>query len=117
MTGCIKNLNLPSVLVKQQAQSHILFVYTKAITLHPFSSKTIQAAVESLAATWESDQYVTAPKFQWFPKDKCRLRIQRKAKGVEFRFWKSVFVNNGAFLFGNRLDLEKGANAIYLHFK
>ena len=76
-----------------------------------------QAAVESLAATWESDHSITTPKFRWFPKDKGRLRKQGKAKGVEFEFWKSLYVDDGAFLFENRRDLEKGANATYLHFK
>ena len=56
-----------------------------------------QAAVESLPATWENEHSINIPKFRWFPKDKGRLRKQGKAKGVEFKFWKSLYVDDGAF--------------------
>eukprot|EP00957_Ditylum_brightwellii_P095294 7258268-Ditylum_brightwellii.AAC.1 len=37
--------------------------------------------------------------------------------GTEFEFEKSLYVDDGAFLFENQEDLTCGANLIFSHFK
>lgn len=80
-----------------------------------------QAALESLETVWDPEN-ILIPKFRWFPTSRNGrvnglLRHQRKAQGSEFGFEKSIYVDDGAFLFKSQEDLEKGANLIFSHFK
>eukprot|EP00957_Ditylum_brightwellii_P016302 1226068-Ditylum_brightwellii.AAC.1 len=80
-----------------------------------------QAALESLEHFWQTECFPIL-QFCWFPtckngRIKGRLHRQGKAKGKSFGFDKSLYVDDGAFLFNSRADLEQGANLIFPHFK
>jgi len=80
-----------------------------------------QAAIDSLKKEWEKEQ-IKCPEFKRFPDTqkgvpRGRLRGQGKANGKIFDFWKSLYADDGAFLFETRNDLEKGAKLIYTHFR
>jgi hypothetical protein len=80
-----------------------------------------QATIDSLKKKWESEQ-IKCPEFHRFQdtkkgKPRGRLRGQGKAKGTTFDFWKSLYADDGAFLFETRSDLEKGTKLIYEHFR
>eukprot|EP00559_Dactyliosolen_fragilissimus_P001762 CAMPEP_0184862080 /NCGR_PEP_ID=MMETSP0580-20130426/6610_1 /TAXON_ID=1118495 /ORGANISM="Dactyliosolen fragilissimus" /LENGTH=561 /DNA_ID=CAMNT_0027359803 /DNA_START=327 /DNA_END=2009 /DNA_ORIENTATION=+ len=77
-----------------------------------------QAAVESLDSQWEENN-IPKPEFRWHRSEKRgRLRRQNStAIGTPFSMWRSLYVDDGAFLFNNKEDLSKGANIIFKQFK
>jgi hypothetical protein len=44
-------------------------------------------------------------------------RHQHCTEGTSFSFWKSYYVNNAAFLFLNRENIERASKLIMSHFK
>mgnify|MGYP003333642019 FL=1 len=76
-----------------------------------------QAAIDTLSSQWTTHQ-IQKPTFKWFPSERQgRLRNQNvTAIGQSFEMWKSLYVDDGAFLFTSRQELEKGGNIIYKHF-
>ena len=76
-----------------------------------------QAAIDTLSSQWTTHQ-IQKPTFQWFPsKRQGRLRNQNTtAISHSFEMWKSLYVDDRAFLFTSRQELEKGGNIIYNHF-
>ena len=80
-----------------------------------------QAALESLEKVWTSNG-LTKPSFRWFPTAKSgklrgRLLRQKQAAGQPFSFEKSLYVDDGAFLFDDRNALQTGAKLIFSHFR
>eukprot|EP00957_Ditylum_brightwellii_P137175 10458466-Ditylum_brightwellii.AAC.1 len=73
--------------------------------------------MDSLDSVWDLD----ISKFYYFPTVKSgvpcgRLGCQQIAHVKESPFRKSLYVDDGAFLFATRADLQCGANLIFCTF-
>eukprot|EP00957_Ditylum_brightwellii_P170180 12954799-Ditylum_brightwellii.AAC.1 len=80
-----------------------------------------QAALDLLESIWE-ENLLPLPKFRFFSNAKSgaprgRLREQSIWIGKEFSFEKSLYVDDGAFLFESRQQLQRGATLIFMHFQ
>ena len=76
-----------------------------------------ESAISTLTHAWQENK-INSPSFHWFLNNlHSRLLQQRKVKGQTFQMWKSLYVDDGAFLFENRKELKKGANVIFSHLK
>jgi len=74
----------------------------------------MQALMEE---TLEPTLLTIKSEYCYFPNNKGRLTGQRTASnGTPFQLNNLLFVNDGAFIFQNRLDIESGAQIIYSHF-
>jgi hypothetical protein len=82
--------------------------------------------MQAVATTLDNKWTFQKPDFRWHgikkvgtPKHNPRLNkgTNYKTKGTPFSFWKSYYVNDAAFIFLNRQDLQTASSLITTHFR
>ena len=82
----------------------------------------MQAAMETLEAVW-SDHNIEAPSFSWDPDSDDRSingtitgQLTRKT-GTISQLFRSLYADDGAFMFSSRGDMINGMSLLHLHFQ
>ena len=82
----------------------------------------MQAAMETLEAVW-SQHNIEAPSFSWDPDSEDgsingTITTQPTNRtGTVFQFFRSLYADDGAFMFSSRDDMIKGMSILHLHFQ
>ena len=82
----------------------------------------MQAAMETLEAVW-SQHNIEAPSFSWDPDSEdgsingtITTQPTHRA-GTIFQFFRSLYADDGAFMFSSRDDMINGMSLLHLHFQ
>ena len=82
----------------------------------------MQAAMETLDNVWR-EHNITTPSFSWQPEvedepNAGTLTGQNpKRTGSLFDFWRSLYADDGAFIYASREDMIQGTSLLHAHFK
>ena len=82
----------------------------------------MQAAMDTLEVVWKENKIET-PEFMWAPDDEDGTANgtvtgqKTNIRGSLFNFWRSLYADDGAFIFCNRDDMVKGMSLLHIHFK
>ena len=82
----------------------------------------MQAAMETLDNAWR-DYNIITPSFSWQPETEDEpttgtlVGQNPKRSGSLFDFWRSLYADDGAFVFTSREDMIRGTSLLHAHFK
>ena len=82
----------------------------------------MQAAMETLDNVWRDHNIIT-PSFSWQPEAEDEpnvgtlVRQNPKSSGSLFDFWRSLYADDGAFVYTSREDMIRGTSLLHAHFK
>ena len=82
----------------------------------------MQAAMETLHSVWR-DHNISTPSFTWQPEDdtgtdNSTLTSQHPNRpGTPFDFWRSLYADDGAFIYASRDEMIRGTSLLHTHFK
>ena len=82
----------------------------------------MQAAMETLDNVWR-EHNITTPSFSWQPEvedepNAGTLTGQKpKRTGSLFDFWRSLYADDGAFIYASSKDMIQGISLLHAHFK
>ena len=82
----------------------------------------MQAAMETLDNVWR-EHNITTPSFSWQPEVEDEPNVgtltgqNPKRTGSLFDFWRSLYADDGAFIYASREDMIQGTSLLHAHFK
>jgi len=82
----------------------------------------MQAAMETLHSVWR-DHNISTPSFTWQPEDdtgtdNSTLTSQNPNRpGTPFDFWRSLYADDGAFIYASWDEMIQGTSLLHTHFK
>ena len=82
----------------------------------------MQAAMETLQPIWQ-EHNISTPSFEWRPEDDIAtnnntLTAQNPNRaGATFDFWRSLYADDGAFIYASRDEMVRGTSLLHMHFK